>query len=68
MDNYNFKKCSIKNSKVTTMDYYYRKLLIKDMITSKIIDQYIDLIIYETPLNTNDKSRYHWSLNNFIDV
>ena len=38
------------------------------MITSKIIDQYIDLIIYETPLNTNDKSRYFWSSNDTRDV
>ena len=68
MANYTFKKCSIKNPKIATKDYYYRKLYVIDVLTSKILNDYIVLSIDETPLNTNDKSRYFWSSNDTRDV
>ena len=52
MANYTFKKCAIKNPKIASNDYYYRKLYVIDVLTSKILNDYIVLSIDETPLNT----------------
>ena len=68
MANYTFKKCSVKNPKITTCDYYFRKLYVIDVLTSKFLDDYLILSIDETPLNTINNSQYFWLSNDSRDV
>ena len=68
MANYTFKKCSVKNPKITTCDYYFRKLYVIDVLTSKLLDDYLVLSIDETPLNTINNAQYFWSSNDSRDV
>ena len=68
MANYTFKKCSVKNPKITTCDFYYRKLYVIDVLTSKLLDDYLVLSIDETPLNTFSNAQYFWLSNDSKDV
>ena len=68
MANYTFKKCSVKNPKIATCDYYFRKLYVIDILTSKFLDYYLILSIDETPMNTINNSQYFWLSNDSRDV
>ena len=68
MANYTFKKCSIKNPKICCDSYYLRKLYVIDVLTSKMLNDYIVISTDETPLNTIGNSDYYWTSNDCRQV
>ena len=58
MANYTFKKCSVKNPLICSKAFYLKKLYVIDVLTSKMLNDYIVISTDETPLNTIGNSSY----------
>ena len=68
MARYSFKRCGVKNPKLCCMQYYTKKLYVIDVLTSKMLNDYLVISTDETPLNTIGNTDYFWTSKDIHQV